>query len=465
MTDKCQAVPKVTICLIVLGLGQGCTEQRPTPSEPKGFPPPVNGIASRFSTSRPQTYDDHLVELNDSVPGFGGLYYDSTGTPHVYLMQHGNRERAVTQVGRYFEARGARGKGAALAATVQFRDAKYEFHQLSQWHRLLKSAGVPAGVTMLDVDDLANRLAIGVDGEHSVVAVQEWLMNVGIPSDAAAIMVVVRPRLLTTLQQPYAPRMAGLQISTRSQSPPDSACTLGFLSYDVGTGAAHVVTNSHCTNARWSASGDWIGHPYETDTIGNEVVDPPLFSNLQNPECPQFRPGTSVQARCRYSDAAVFLASFRPRGHGKIALTNGSDLTIQGAWTITSTMIVGVGTTVRKVGRTTGTSVGIVRHICADAWHSTEGGNDVVLLCQGAADFASDAGDSGAPVFADDFWSTGYGYDNPVMLQGILWGNALVGTSYPYSLSPYTWYSLTPYIQDEIQPYLGSYLDPVVGIF
>ena len=194
-----------------------------------------------------------------------------------------------------------------------------------------------------------------------------------------------------------------------------------------------------------------MGQPTIANPIGYEIADPPLFTNSDNPDCPVYSTNL-IQARCRYSDASLLLATYdiAPAWHGTIASTYINTITINDTYSITNTTtIVGAGWPIRKVGRTTGTTAGSVRRICADVAHSRlTSWEDAFLLCQGeTADLVMGGGDSGGPVYADDIWGSGWGYHNPVALQGILWGRGYYNSFY--------YYSLFPHIDDELSAVTG----------
>ncbi len=206
-----------------------------------------------------------------------------------------------------------------------------------------------------------------------------------------------------------------------------------------------------------------MGQPVESDTIGYEVWDPALFTNAADPNCPVNNPQISglYPVRCRYTDAALLIgvSGLNPAWHGTIAGTPLNDVTQTDSWSITGqSTIAGVGQSVRKVGRTTGTTAGTIREICKHVWHSTASGYDVWMLCQGGASISANPGDSGAPVYMDDEWPSGYGYYNPVMLQGILWGRRIVSTTPPYGTAgSYEYYSLATMIVNELRPGLPNW--------
>jgi hypothetical protein len=135
---------------------------------------------------------------------------------------------------------------------------------------------------------------------------------------------------------------------------------------------------------------------------------------------------------CRYSDAArAAYVDGADQALGQIARTsapNNNSLEITGTFTITAddcTTTEGgclaVGTTVNKVGRTTGWTAGVITNKCV---HTGVQGTRIVQLCQTFVTAGVAGGDSGSDVFqvlsATD-----------VKLVGILWGGS--GSSFVYS--------------------------------
>jgi hypothetical protein len=59
-----------------------------------------NQIASAAAARRP-TIDDRFAALAREVPGFGGMYYDSTGTLNVLLRDSRRVEAARTPVAAF----------------------------------------------------------------------------------------------------------------------------------------------------------------------------------------------------------------------------------------------------------------------------------------------------------------------------------------------------------------------------
>jgi hypothetical protein len=200
-------------------------------------------------------------------------------------------------------------------------------------------------------------------------------------------------------------------------------CTLGFIA--VRGGVTGFITNSHCTSKEFQPDGTVHHQPLPPNPVGAEASDPPAFN------C-----GVSG-LKCRWSDS-VFdqLYGGAAASLGYIASTagvNDGSITIAGLYLIAFKHAgnAETETTLRKVGRTTGQTEGVVTNTCADVRPI---GSRVIRLCQdivsaGTAIVAG--GDSGSPVFKLA--------DNPdtaeveVEPYGVLWGGSSDGTTFVYS--------------------------------
>jgi hypothetical protein len=71
----------------------------------------------------------------------------------------------------------------------------YTITQLSDWYALMKSEGIwdQEGVIMIDLQEGANELYIGVVSEWDVEGVYTFLEGIGIPRGAATVEVIERP--------------------------------------------------------------------------------------------------------------------------------------------------------------------------------------------------------------------------------------------------------------------------------
>jgi len=279
------------------------------------------------------------------------------------------------------------------------------------------------GVIYVDEAD-DGKLEIGVAGKGVVRAVENRLGELGIPLERVRIVVTKPIQELATLRDRVRPLVGGLQISfVKNRS--TYLCTLGFIVVRTSDSRAGFLTNSHCTSKEFAYDGTVHYQPLPgTDTrVGAEISDPQAF------DCGVRR------LKCRWSDAALSALEVTA-GLGYLAATSGvndGSITITGSYKITlkHTGNAGIGTILRKVGRTTGQTEGVVTHTCADVRPT---GSRVIRLCQDIVSSSTTivgGGDSGSPVFMlnDDPQTSSV----EVILYGILWGGSSDGTMFVYS--------------------------------
>ena len=278
------------------------------------------------------------------------------------------------------------------------------------------------GTVFADHDEARNRLVFGVEHAAAIPGVRNALARLGIPTAAYAVVVSEPIHQVATLRDRWRPTQGGIQIHFGQ-----FLCTLGFNADD-GT-ARSFITNSHCTNTQGGVESTRYYQPTSTvdgTVIATEVEDPTYF---RGGACPLGR-------KCRYSDAARALYSSGVAStRGAIAKTSGPNngsLGVTGAFSITSqdntTKNFTIGTTVNKVGRTTGWTRGNVTRTCVT---TNVSGSNITQLCQTFVQDPGGAvvvggGDSGSNVFRI---TSG---DN-VQLVGILWGGNSSGTLFVFS--------------------------------
>ncbi len=354
--------------------------------------------------------DQELAQINRQIPGFGGLFYDRAGRATVYLTDPAD-PRAL----------------ALLGPDVRVLRGDFEFEQLLAWRRELRPAllGLP-GVVLLDVDEAADRVRVGVEPQRLAavrLGVAVEAAKRGIPGDALVVEATDPIFEVTTLQDELRPVPAGVEIAFGSPFTGYSICSLGFNA--TRDGVSGFVTASHCSDRQGGVDGTRYFQPFGLGAsyIATETVDPIYQRHI--PGCPGGR-------LCRHSDSA-FAAydSSDLSDFGHIARTTSRDpssgpLTIDAAnptFSITSTSSSAVGEEVNKIGRTTGWTYGDVSATCADIAVS---GTKIVQLCQDTVDAGVGPGDSGSPAFA---WGGG----GTVSLRGIVWGSNQAGTLFVYS--------------------------------
>jgi hypothetical protein len=344
--------------------------------------------------------DDEFAAIASAESTFAGMYLDSTHTPVVLL----------TDVGRLARARSA-GVEASLAkrripsGNVRVRSAAYGFATLKQW----LDAAIPAlnirSLVFSGIDEMHNRLHIGVETARAQRDAQTQLVNLGIPAQAVAVDVVPRVQSLVgsmltgqTLSDSVRPLRGGLFIITPQKD--SGSCTLGFLANTNGSSpdSLFFFTASHCSETEMGLdSSPWYqGGP---GSIGFEIRDPSLG---------------------RWSDASrnlVDVDSAGPVTVGLIAHTNGHSTTLVDPPLYATNYADPPmrGQIVYKVGFKTGTTWSTVTDPCANVYND----HGFYLRCQVRTwAWQSDTlahGDSGSPIIQDVD-------DSTVALAGILWG-------------------------------------------
>jgi hypothetical protein len=183
------------------------------------------------------------------------------------------------------------------------------------------------------------------------------------------------------------------------------------------------VTNSHCTNVQGGVEGtrfyqQTIVGPAPVPTlVGVETVDPCYFPS---PGCPApWFSGCPRGRVCRYSDSAFATDIFWPPPPvlGKIARPVFNTINWNGNdhfYTVNKGNLAVVGSTIQKVGITTGWTQGNVTATCASI---NVAGSNITLLCQTRTSLPAAAGDSGSPVIG--LYRTGPTWTDAIV--GILW--------------------------------------------
>jgi hypothetical protein len=378
---------------------------------------PDAGLLAARGQAGPAADLPSAEELDRQVPGFGGLFLDASGTPTVYLTRGSARANAERALAAYLNA-----QGLGVAA-LRVQEAQYGWQQLERWKAAATAAAFESeGAVFVDNDETANRVRIGVADLNSMGQVQAAVARSGLPDDAVIIEradPIVMVQAATNLQGRDRPVRAGVQINF-----PGFVCSVGFNA--TSGGQKSFVTASHCTNKQGGVEGTPYWQPLQSvdpTQIATEVADPVYVRGGAN--CPNGR-------LCRYSDAArAAYANGANQALGLIARTSGANngsLTITGSFTIsaddcgTTGGCLVTGTTVNKVGRTTGWTAGNITNTCVNTGVS---GSRIVQLCQTFVSAGVGGGDSGSDVFQ----ITG----SSVKLAGVLWGGNSAGTQFVYS--------------------------------
>jgi len=387
--------------MILVILCGACAEGPVEPENPQRASP-----TATVPVSIHRTLDDRLSLIADSVPGFGGMFIDSSGVPNVYLLdkRQANAAQAAIQplIDPYARAVGRK---PIYRDRVKVLEARYDFRQLMTWRVTLRSlfATQNGNVVSLDIDDRNNRLSIGVVRSEDQIGLATVVSSLGIPMSAVNFVVTEREATAASLRNWTASKKGGIQIVRSSAGEGGGGeCTLGFNVRYRANGEYHrgFVTASHCTDLFGGAEATNFFSPTRTSAnIGEEIADP-FFSSAIT--------GCGPGDECRYSDAALISYNSDVIWAGaKIARTTYND-PISGSidvdpanpqFTVTGSGYPTVGTVVDKVGRTTGWTWGEVQTVCIDVTAGQGKPSNYMMLCQARADAGLQGGDSGSPVF------------------------------------------------------------------
>jgi hypothetical protein len=278
------------------------------------------------------------------------------------------------------------------------------------------------GTVFADHDEANGRLVFGVENAAAINGVRNALSRIGVPDAAFEVRITEPIYQAASLRDRWRPTRGGIQIHFSQY-----LCTLGFNADD-GTERS-FITNSHCTSKQGGVESTVYYQPtssVDATAIATEVEDPRYFSGGA---CPRGR-------KCRWSDSARALYNTATSStRGAIARTSGPNngsLEVTGDFTVTSqdnsTTSFPIGTTINKVGRTTGWTQGTVTQTCV---HTNVSGSNITQLCQTfvqgpGSTVVVGGGDSGSGVFRV---TSG---DN-VQLVGILWGGSSNGNLFVFS--------------------------------
>ena len=424
-------VLKRMVAVLSMSLVQGCGEKlngegdAPLPSAT----PPVHQQEVLSEEPEPAfgydglDSDAKMRKINDSVPGFGGLFLDKNGSPTLFLKEGADPLRARTRLEPLF--RGILEQYQPLGSQsldIRILPAQYQFKELVQWRAQLRQHLTIKGVSRLGVDESKNRVKVGIVSEDSRAQLKELLASEGIPADAVNIEVIAPLQPLRTLRDKWWPPPAGMQVSSAG---PRGYCSLGYNVYHYVHGWS-FITASHCTLTQGGTEGTRFSQPSDFwsyfDYVGTEAYDPD-YSTGGN---------CSPGHRCRQTDTVLvkYDTSKTYGNFGKIAMPYAScsmssnppiycdpELSPYFYNIINSSFVSAVimGQDLHKIGQKTGQTHGPVTDTCYDTY---DGDSDVMLFCQNSIEAGNDHGDSGGPIFLQNV-------NGDAQAIGTLWGGSL----------------------------------------
>ena len=152
----------------------------PTPlstESPSPPPPPAIG------------FDYLMADIAAEAPGFAGMLVDPVDNNILFVKT----TKPDTDVSVYKAAIVARFPEMS-SKRFELVNAKYDFAQLSEWYTLITPIYSVPGLVYTDVDEVRNKIVIGVETEADRGPMERKIAELPIPPDA--IEVVTGPSIL-----------------------------------------------------------------------------------------------------------------------------------------------------------------------------------------------------------------------------------------------------------------------------
>lgn len=388
----------MTLALAVAVIASACRDS---------LGPTADNAAARVTLAEPakgglsSVHDGEQLFRNLAVvaTSSAGFYYDEHGSLIVRVRDSKDDAASISYLRELLQKNVGLNPGAGrFARGIRIERAQYTYSELAGLRDRLSDnlLGTIAGVSMIDLDERANRVAV-ISSEDVPTAAADARRTMALLS-VNEKMVELRTRRGLPFKPDFAPPSTlqgattdplagGLQIVRNVTS----ACTLGFVAQR--NGVLGFVTASHCTSNFLGGDNTQYTQTGSSTVIGQESVDPAPY--------PCSYP---LVYQCRGSDASFFASSLQhPMTVGKILRTTGyGSLTINASkpyfTAISYQDDVILGQIVDKVGRTTGWTSGYVSNTCIDLV-VFQNGVAHQIRCSVEGTYPADNGDSGAPVF------------------------------------------------------------------
>lgn len=451
---------------------------RPLPTESAAAlrvpPSAIFGVAvkpiarGRYATME---RDAEFLAYTDSSPGFGGFFFDSAGALTVHVKGTQNDGVVVAFLTRFLKRNAGRFRdrqGRAYAPSVRVQRGSFDWEELARYRYILHKAVASFDEVLSDdIDELTNRVRIGVTTEAVRARVLARAAALGVPPAALIVQAGARSWLDQTLRDTFRPTLyGGIAIDTATSL--NGHCTIGynvwrsvepwqwdFTGYPTpDQSQRYFITASHCTRHRGTGgagAGDGTLFYQPDNTVqptstGYEVIDKNLSEAVVfgDAVCPDL-------LVCGFSDAALIqvtsgnFASYFALTTWSGGTSGPGSLVFDRPYEIWSMKRDGfyVGEALFKIGRATGWTDGQLTVGCVNVRQDPR--YNWYLFCQDGGTYYSDRGDSGAPVMGADSWGF-------VSAYGVHWGKQRFGWNGPIYAMYSKWW--------QIEQDLGYYFFP-----
>ncbi len=200
--------------------------------------------------------------ISTKSSSFAGLYRDrDTGKLVINLIDVSQKDVALQAAANVLDADRISKEG------VEVRQVKYSMAQLKTWKDAVSQVMFDTeGVVAVGVDQVRNRVFVGVNDDKSKSVIRSKLTELNLPEDAFSIA-LMQFKDAVGLQDNVRPLIEGIGIATKNSGD----CTMAFVADRQGVRG--FVTASHCTDTAATYDSGKIYQPYTISTsteVGTE---------------------------------------------------------------------------------------------------------------------------------------------------------------------------------------------------
>ena len=129
-------------------------------------------------------FDYVMADIAAEAPGFAGMLLDPVDN-NILLVK---TTQPDTDISVYKAAIVARFPEMS-SKRFELINAKYDFAQLSEWYTLIAPLYSVPGLVYTDVDEVRNKIVIGVETEADRAPMERKIAELPIPPDAIGVVV------------------------------------------------------------------------------------------------------------------------------------------------------------------------------------------------------------------------------------------------------------------------------------
>ncbi len=361
--------------------------------------------------------EDEILRLENTVPGVGGLFADSTGQLVLYLHDESltNNLRNALRTLRPVELLPPQ-LSAQLhdADAVRIRHGEYAFSELvALVHAISRVLPRRKDLVSIDADEAVNRVRLTIASASAEQEILQLMASAGLPTQAITFELGPVPVAVSSIRGTFRPTGGGLQVDNSSEA----LCSLGYNVRNY-LGQYGLLVASHCAPGTIGAgsTGATLYQPLVGYPVAIVSINPPF--NYSSPDCRGYTSCTQADALfATYTNSANWKSQV---AHTTVLGQNnsGGGITFDNFWyNVWPPVTPYVGMSVDKVGRSTGWTRGIVAGTCENPLiDSTQTDQYVVLCAVRVTGSRTGQGDSGAPFFQSGVHFT----NDPLYPLGIL---------------------------------------------